>query len=76
VLGHSGCLGESRSRIEVEAESVAYVVLRSSGGSSDSYSFPYVAHWAGGDPQKVLETAERVQKAAQAILEALEGAAA
>jgi antirestriction protein ArdC len=75
-LGHSGCITESRSRIEVEAESVAYVVLRARGASTDAYSFPYVAHWASGDPEKVLETAERVQRVARAILEALEGAAA
>ena len=75
-LGHSGCIFEPRSRAEVEAESVAYVVIRASGGGSDAYSFPYVAHWSGGDPAKVLETAERVQTAARSILEALEGSQA
>jgi IrrE N-terminal-like domain len=75
-LGHSGCLGESRSRIEVEAESVAYLVMQARGARTHAYSFPYVALWSGGDAQKVLETAERVQKAAQGILQALEGAEA
>jgi antirestriction protein ArdC len=75
-LGHSGCITEIRSRIEVEAESVAYVVMRARGASTEAYSFPYVAHWAAGDPEKVLETAERVQRASRAILGALEGAQA
>jgi antirestriction protein ArdC len=74
-LGHSGCITQPRSRIEVEAESVAYVVMRARGARTEAYSFPYVAHWAGGDPEKVLETAELVQRAARAILEALEGTA-
>jgi antirestriction protein ArdC len=75
-LGHSGCVMESRSRAEVEAESVAFIVLRARGAITDSYSFPYVALWSGGDSGKVLETAERVQKAARSILEGLEGAPA
>jgi hypothetical protein len=56
---------------DVWAESVAFVVVRSFGMDSDGYSFPYVAHWASGDPKRVMETAERVQQVARRIIEAV-----
>jgi antirestriction protein ArdC len=70
-LGHSGCITDSRSRAEVEAESTAFVVMSACGARTDDYSLPYVAHWAGGEIQRVLETAERVQATARGILEAI-----
>ncbi len=60
-----------RGRLEVEAESVAYIVSHACGMVSDGYSLPYVAHWSNGDPAVVRQTAEKVVKVAGAILEAL-----
>lgn len=56
---------------EVEAESVAYVVLNALGFDSASYSFGYVASWSGGSVEMVKKTGERVQRAAKTILDAI-----
>jgi DNA primase catalytic core len=66
-----------RGRVEVEGESVAYLVATSQGLASDAYSFPYVAHWAdrvdAASLRDVLEqTAQRVQTTAHTILDALD----
>jgi hypothetical protein len=54
---------------EVEAESVAYVVASVHGMTTDAYSFPYVALWAGeGGLKAVAETQARVAQAAKAII--------
>ena len=54
---------------EVEAESVAYVVASVHGMSTDDYSFPYVAAWAGDDADRAIrETQARVNKAARTII--------
>jgi hypothetical protein len=54
---------------EVEAESVAYVVASVHGIGTDSYSFPYVAAWAGERGAKAIaETQGRVAQAAKAII--------
>ena len=45
MLGGVDCRGLA----EVEAESVAFLVCRTAGLSTDEYSFPYVARWARGD---------------------------
>lgn len=59
----------SRSHQEVEAESVAFVVARVHGMPTDEYSFPYVASWAGEDPQEVIaKTAQRVAATAKDII--------
>jgi antirestriction protein ArdC len=72
---------ECQGRVEVEAESVAYVVAAAFGLDTSDYSFGYVAGWAanGGDkePSKVVaETGQRVVSAAHKIIEALERSAA
>jgi DNA primase len=66
-----------RGRVEVEAESVAYLVATTQGLATDAYSFPYVAHWANragsASLGEVLEqTAQRVQAAAHTILDAID----
>jgi hypothetical protein len=58
-----------RSRAEVEAESVAYIVCQAAGLTAAAYSFGYVAGWSGGDPRAVKATAERVATAARHILD-------
>jgi antirestriction protein ArdC len=57
-----------RGRCEVEAESVAFVVLLEAGYDASSYSTPYVAGWAD-DPKVIHETAQRVITAARGIVE-------
>ncbi len=73
VLLHTTVPGSRFPRhvMEVEAESVAYVVASAHGMPTDSYSFPYVARWAGEDaPNVVASTQQRVAKAAKEIIEA------
>lgn len=75
VLLHSPDNGyrPSRRRMEVEAESVAFVVAWAHGMPTDGYTFPYVASWAatsGADPAvEARATQTRVARAAKTILE-------
>ncbi|HEX2174077.1 MAG TPA: hypothetical protein VHH12_16725 [Mycobacterium sp.] len=62
----TGCRGQA----EIEAESVAYIVCQVAGLTTATYSFGYVAHWAGGDPNAIRQTADRVIATARAILTA------
>ena len=62
----------ARDRMEVEAESVAYVVCDLLGVDAGSYSIPYVANWAGADVQLVQDTAHRVLGTARTIVAGLE----
>jgi hypothetical protein len=62
----------SRPRMEVEAESVAYLVCAQSGIDAAQYTIPYVAHWANGDLELVQATAERVIDTARTITTTLE----
>lgn len=64
---HTGPGGE-RPTMEVEAESVAYVIGRRFGLTPGGSAFAYIDNWAKGDKKKVAETADRVVKAADAIL--------
>jgi hypothetical protein len=74
VLLHDGTeytLG-CRGLVEVEAESVAYVVSTASGMPTDAYTLPYVAHWADGNINAIKATADRVISTAHAILSAMD----
>jgi antirestriction protein ArdC len=62
----------NRPRCEVEAESVAYLVCRELGLTTDAYSFPYVATWADGETKVVAAAADAALNTARTILEALE----
>ena len=57
-----------RDVVEVEAESVAYLVCAAAELPTEDYSFPYVARWANGDPDTVRRTADRVITCARGIL--------
>ena len=58
---------------EVEAESVAFVVCSAAAGMDTAgYSFPYVAHWSGGDTALIAATGERVAACARTILDRLD----
>jgi antirestriction protein ArdC len=62
----TGCRGQA----EIEAESVAYIICQSAGLTTATYSFGYVAHWAGGDPKPIRQTADQVITTARALLAA------
>jgi len=64
---HSGPGGQ-RPTMEVEAESVAYVIGRHYGLTPGGSAFAYINGWAQGDPKKVQQTAERVNKACNKII--------
>jgi antirestriction protein ArdC len=62
-----------RGRSEVEAESVAFLVCQATGFATDGYSWPYIAHWSGGETKVVQDTASRVLEAARMILTGVAG---
>ncbi|MCU1394871.1 MAG: hypothetical protein JWM34_3299 [Ilumatobacteraceae bacterium] len=64
--------GMARERMEVEAESVAYVVCDILGVDAGVYSIPYVANWAGADVDRVQATAQKVLTTAREIVMCLE----
>ena len=68
----SGGRPNCRGIVEVEAESVAYMVCAALGIDSAGYSLPYVASWSGGDLDKVAATANRVIGSARSIITQLE----
>jgi len=63
-----------RGLIELEAESVAYVVCQSFGLETGEYSFGYVAGWAGAEKAQelILESAKKIQSAAKTIVRQVE----
>jgi hypothetical protein len=63
----------SREVVELEAESVAYVVSRSVGLDSSGYSFGYLAGWRA-DGAAIDRSGRRIAGAAKRILEAVGGA--
>ena len=69
-MGENG--GKLRERVEVEAESVAFVVCDALDVDSAEYSIPYVASWAGGDPERVQETAQSVLSTGRKIVTGIE----
>ena len=77
ALGHTDNLAEyhqHRGRMEVEADSVAYIVLACLDVDASMYSFAYVAGWANGDAKLVKETGEVVSKAARELCAKLDKA--
>lgn len=62
-----------RSRCEVEAESIAFIVLQEFGLDCSDYSFGYVASWGEGDRAiaQVRQSGQVIQKTAHRILEAI-----
>jgi hypothetical protein len=66
-----------RGIAEVEAESVALMVLSAHGMDSSAYTVPYVSSWANSVPGKspvevVAATADRVRSSANAVLDHLD----
>ncbi len=67
-LGAPASSRRCRGLAEVEAESIAFIVLASSGADASSFSAPYVAGWSGGNSEMLTATAERVTSCASGIL--------
>lgn len=61
----------SRAVREVEAETVAYLVLVAVGVDSGTYTVPYVTGWASGNVELVRATAERCLASARSVIDAL-----
>lgn len=57
-----------RAQAELEAESIAYVVMARQGVDVSTYSVPYLAGWSGGDPGPVRECVSIVVATARAML--------
>jgi hypothetical protein len=60
-----------RSKREVEAEAVAYVVRRYCGLDTSGSAF-YLAAWASDDPEGVRERLGRISRTAEEVIENLE----
>jgi len=75
LLGHEHRLDASRSRGEVEAESVAFLVLDHLGVDTAGYTFGYVAGWApeGQVAEELASTAKRVLEVARKVIAELDG---
>lgn len=77
VLGHDGRTseyhrGDARPDMEVEAESVAYILSRHFGMDDvGEASFGYITNWAGGDRARIKKTMTAVSAGARKALEAL-----
>lgn len=64
--------GPCRDDKEVEAESVAFIVLAHAGVDTSDYSFGYVAGWAtGAQPDVIRARAQRILHASRSIMAAL-----
>jgi DNA primase catalytic core len=59
-----------RGLVEVEAESVAYLVAAHHGLDTAGYTFAYIAGWAGRDDTAVQDTATRVLHVARTLIDA------
>jgi hypothetical protein len=81
TAGHIRCDHEhrtvSRSRDEIEADSVAYIVLAALGLDISSSTVDYVAGWAPNDPktraEAIKEAASTIRATALAVLDDIEG---
>ena len=62
----------TRELMEIEAESVAYLLCRTIDLQSSSYSIPYLAGWAGGDLELAEATAQRILTATATMVDTVE----
>ncbi|MHB1710673.1 MAG: ArdC-like ssDNA-binding domain-containing protein [Acidimicrobiales bacterium] len=69
VLLHENHRYDHRGTVEVEAESVAFIVSAVWGLDTSSYSTGYLAGWSGGDVGTVTATANKVLACARTILD-------
>lgn len=76
IIGPEARKDLHRGRMEVEAESVAYVLAGMLGLDTSAYSVGYIAGWAAGDLEQVTATAKAVLTAVHELADALDPAAA
>lgn len=60
-----------RDSMEVQAESISYVVSEHYGLDTSDYSFPYVASWAG-DTEKVTKNLTEIKNGSATIIEKMD----
>ena len=60
-----------RGKFEVEAESTAMIVMTAMGLDTTAWSADYCAGWAKKNPELIQDTASKVVKSANAILDEL-----
>jgi hypothetical protein len=60
-----------RGTAEVEAESVAYILVTAAGMDTAAASFDYIGTWAGGDTDLLRATADKVTHTVRPLLTAL-----
>lgn len=61
-----------RGRSEVEAESVAWIAMKACGMDVERWSFEYIDGWAKGDMELIQETATKVCKVSDQLIDALD----
>ncbi|WP_421740811.1 ArdC-like ssDNA-binding domain-containing protein [Cellulomonas sp.] len=59
-----------RGQAEIEAESIAYIVMAHAGLAADPYSVPYLAGWADGDVERIRGCLSRVVTTARHMIDA------
>lgn len=64
--------GLHRNLVEIEADSVAYLVCNTLGVDTGRQDFPNATEWAGRDPARVASTAGQVLRTARTIVADLE----
>jgi hypothetical protein len=57
-----------RGTAEVQAESVAYIIITAAGMDTATASFDYIGTWARGDQNLIRGTAEAVIRTARRLL--------
>ena len=72
ALEHGEQPGRDRSVLEVEAESVAYLVCATVGLDAGGYTVPYLASWSSGEPTLLETTAQRVLAITVEMVDTLE----
>ncbi len=73
ALDHaSATSGPARHVAEVEAESVAYLLMAAVEIDAAGYTIPYVTGWAGGNLDTIRATAERVIATSATLVDRLE----
>lgn len=70
--GTNARLEVDRTRFEIEAESVAYLVMNHLGIDAGKYSFAYLARWSCGDLDRIKQTAATAMTCARRIIAHLE----
>jgi len=63
---------KSKTVIEVEAESIAYVVCQRFGIETSANSFGYIAEWGSRDMSELKESLDTIRKEASSLITAIE----